>query len=100
MKQIVIQEIVTTKPQRELQEKLTAVASLGKQIRQGLNKKTCSTGKPIDELHGMAKINAIYKNIGDGSAVEGLRRTHEYRGLEDYLAAKAEDGMLTIWIED
>ena len=99
MKQIVTQEIVTTEPQRAIQEKLTKVASLGKQIRQGLNKKTCSTGKLIANLHGMAKINAIYKNIGDGSAIEGLRRTHEYQGLKSYFEAKAEDGMLAVWIE-
>ncbi|MBR1647022.1 MAG: hypothetical protein IJ685_09630 [Selenomonadaceae bacterium] len=99
MKKIVTQEIVTTEPQRTFQEKLMKVASLGKKIRQGLNKKNCSTGKPIDELHGMAKTNAILKNIGDGSAVEGLKRTHEYRGLKDYFAAKAEDGILTVWIE-
>ena len=104
MKQIVTQEILTLKPQvthrDELQEKLAAISTLGRQIRHGLSKKTCSTGKLIDELHGMAKINAIYKNIGDGSAVEGLKRTHEYHGLKKYFDAKAEDGLIAVWIED
>lgn len=43
----------------------------GKQIVDGLNKPTASTGKPIDELHGAAKRIAQMSNIGGGSKATG-----------------------------
>ena len=43
----------------------------GKQIVDGLNKPTASTGKPIEELHGAAKRIAQMSNIGGGSKATG-----------------------------
>ena len=43
----------------------------GKQIVDGLNKPTTSTGKSIDELHGAAKTIAQMSNIGGGSKATG-----------------------------
>lgn len=43
----------------------------GKQIVDGLNKPTASTGKRIDELHGAAKRIAQMSNIGGGSKAIG-----------------------------
>lgn len=43
----------------------------GKQIVDGLNNPTASTGRPIDELHGAAKRIAQMSNIGGGSKSTG-----------------------------
>ena len=43
----------------------------GKQIIDGLNKTTASTGTPIDKLHGGAKIMTQMSNIGGGSKAAG-----------------------------
>lgn len=43
----------------------------GKQIQEGLAKKTAGTGKPIKELKGAAKRSAQMANIGGGSKATG-----------------------------
>ena len=43
----------------------------GKQIVDGLNKTTASTGTPMDKLHGGAKRMAQMSNIGGGSKATG-----------------------------
>ena len=43
----------------------------GKQIVDGLNKPTASTGRSMDELHGAAKTIAQMSNIGGGSKATG-----------------------------
>lgn len=43
----------------------------GKQIVDGLNKPTASTGTPMDKLHGGAKRMAQMSNIGGGSKATG-----------------------------
>lgn len=43
----------------------------GKQIIDGLNKTTASTGTPMDKLHGGAKRMAQISNIGGGSKATG-----------------------------
>ena len=43
----------------------------GKQIVDGLNKLTASTGTPMDKLHGGAKRMAQMSNIGGGSKATG-----------------------------
>ena len=43
----------------------------GKQIVDGLNKTTASTGTPMDKLHGGAKRMAQMSNIGVGSKATG-----------------------------
>ena len=43
----------------------------GKQIVDGLNRTTASTGTPMDKLHGGAKRMAQMSNIGGGSKATG-----------------------------
>lgn len=43
----------------------------GKQIVDGINKPTASTGTPMDKLHGGAKRMAQMSNIGGGSKATG-----------------------------
>lgn len=43
----------------------------GKQIQEGLNKETASTGTPMKELRGGAKYMAQMSNIGGGSKATG-----------------------------
>ena len=43
----------------------------GKQIQDGLNKTTASTGTPMTKLHGGARKMAQMSNIGGGSKVTG-----------------------------
>lgn len=47
------------------------IKQTNEQIKEGLEKKTASTGTPIDDLHGMAKSLAIIANVGGGSVESG-----------------------------
>ena len=50
----------------------------GKQIVDGLNKTTASTGTPMDKLHGGAKRMAQMSNIGGGGVDEGMKAMLQY----------------------
>lgn len=62
-----------TRPQKPTFEQAVnqVYQQTGKQIVDGLNRSTASTGKPIDELHGAAKKIAQMSNIGGGSKATG-----------------------------
>ena len=62
-----------TRPQQPTVEQVITqiYQQTGKQIADGLNRPTASTGKSIDELHGAAKRIAQISNIGGGSKSTG-----------------------------
>ena len=57
----------------------------GKQIVDGLNKTTASTGTPMDKLHGGAKRMAQMSNIGGGSKATGGG------GVDEGMKARLQD---------
>lgn len=60
----------------------------GKQIMDGLNKSTASTGTPMEELHGGAKKMAQMSNIGGGSKATGGGGVDEgMKAMEQYTKA-------------
>ncbi len=62
-----------SRPQQPTIEQLVnqVYQQTGKQIVDGLNRPTASTGKPIDELNGAAKKIAQMSNIDGGSKATG-----------------------------
>ena len=63
---------ITRPPQPTVEQVVAQIyQQTGKQIAEGLNRPTASTGKPIDELHGAAKRIAQMSNICGGSNATG-----------------------------
>ena len=64
----------------------------GKQIVDGLNRTTASTGTPMDKLHGGAKRMAQMSNIGGGSKATGGGGVDEgMKAMLQYTDAKAAE---------
>ena len=71
-----VEQIISLAKKGDLHSRRQAVKLIfdqqtGKQIADGLNRPTASTGKSIDELHGAAKRIAQISNIGGGSKSTG-----------------------------
>lgn len=62
----------------------------GKKIQAGLDKKTASTGTPINELNGAAKFTSRLSNIGGGSKEIGGGGMEEgFKTIAKYVDANA-----------
>ena len=60
-----------SKSNASLERAADSILNQRKQIVDGLNRTTASTGTPIDKLHGGAKRMAQMSNIGGGSKATG-----------------------------
>lgn len=60
-----------TSLQMEENQVIRNLKESSEKIKKGLSNPYAGTGRPIDELYGGAKINAIVSNIGGGSKENG-----------------------------